>query len=153
SSSQKVERFLGWQFNPRRLEEPVKFATADAYRDTFHEPRLLEPLLAHGDIHEALRELKPPVPQPELELEANATDLEPAADGRGAQITRGRKVTLRVKIAGPLLAQDQVESLTGQMDDELPQKFDLSTASGQCLSRVIDLPADRRAHTIQIRLR
>ena len=92
SSSDQVERHLGWQFNPRQLEEPVKFAFAEAYRNQFHEPKLLKPLLAHGDVRAALQELKTPVPKPDLDMEVRASGSAQHADEGAERILRKHAV-------------------------------------------------------------
>jgi WD40 repeat protein len=155
ASSKDVERFLGWHFNPSKLEEPARFARADSYRDKFYKPLLLKPLLDVGDIHKTLREIDkpPPVPKPNLELQVDSPSVDlTQKDERGQILVRDVEVTLQVTITGPSFDKGQVEQVNWRLDNGPAEAFDLAKASGQRLSKKIRLPAERGVRTLQVQL-
>jgi WD40 repeat protein len=50
SSDRLIEKLVGWHFNPRRPEEPVRFADLGEYREAFFGRGLLEALIRTGRI-------------------------------------------------------------------------------------------------------
>jgi len=156
ASSKDVERFLGWHFNPSKLEEPPRFARADAYHDKFYKPLLLKPLLDLGDIHQALREIDrpPPVPKPNLDLQVDSAGAGlTQRDDRGQILVRAPEVTLQITITGPSLDKGQVEQITWRLDNGPAESLDLTKASGQRLSKKIRLTGVRGISTVQVQLR
>jgi WD40 repeat protein len=155
ASGKEVERHLGWHFNPSKLEEPARFAGADAYREKFYRPALLKPLLAHADIHKALGEIdKPqPLPKPDLHMEIDVRGATPPReDGQGQILVRDPETTLHVTVSGPSLGENQVEAVTWRLDGGAPQPFDLQKASGQRLTESVRLPSKPGIHTLQVQL-
>src|SRR5438477_2394974 len=83
ASGRDAERYLGWHFNPARLGEAVRFASADAYRERLHKPGLLKPLLSHANLTDALRELDRPAAVPRATILCAIDDADPARVGEG----------------------------------------------------------------------
>jgi WD40 repeat protein len=152
SSDSDVERYIGWQFNAPRLGDPVKFGGADAYRRQFREPALLKPLLELGDIQSALERIKKPLPRPSVQLELDAPVMEPTREKNADRVVRTADVTLRATIVTPSLEKGQVEAAWWQLDDEKPRPLALDQARGQQLFQPVHLPADRKVHSILVRL-
>jgi hypothetical protein len=158
SSGKEVERYLGWHFNPTRLEQPAKFAHADAYRARFLKPKLLKALVAYGDYHKAIEEIDkpPPIPKPDMNVEVDGLPsglLLP--DGEGHILVRSRDVGLNLAVAGPTFEQKQVGSITWQLlsSVEKAHVIDLTKAMGQTVSETVHLPAKRGIYKIEVRLR
>ncbi|HZU37197.1 MAG TPA: hypothetical protein VFA18_14845, partial [Gemmataceae bacterium] len=157
-SSRNIERYLGWHFNPDRLEAPVRFAPASVHRNQFLKPRLLGPLVFYADINKAFAKLaqEPPLPinKPDLSLDVVSSDGSVAGeDEHGQVLVREPKLTLGVRVTGATLDGNQVASLTWQLDQDAAHEFDLTQASGQELSVPISLSRGRGTHTITVHLR
>jgi hypothetical protein len=158
SSGKDVERYLGWHFNPSRLEEPTKFARADAYRGRFFKPKLLKALVDYGDYHKAIEEIDkpPPIPKPDMNIEVEAQRAGPlAADGQGQILVRSPEVNLKLAVAGPSFEQNQVQSVTWRLlnTDGNARAIDVTRAIGQTVSEVVHLPQKRDIYRLEIRLR
>jgi WD40 repeat protein len=154
SSGRDAERYLGWHFNPTRLGEPVRFARADAYRERLHKPGLLKPLLAHGNLTDALREIDVPAALPKATILCSVDAAGPPRLGGGAEhiLVRQPHVTLRLRVLGPSLGKNEVESVTWRVNDGVPNSIPLKDAAGETLTQPVDLRA-RGVYRVKVRLR
>jgi len=155
ASSREAERYLGWHFNPKQLGGPVRFAPADAYREQQHKPGLLKPLLARGNLADALGELvEKPIPRASILWAVESDGPEPAGggDGESAVLVRAPRVTLKLRVAGPSLDRNEVEAVTWRVNDRPQQQIPLEGAAGDLLTQAVELGA-RGVHRIQVRLR
>ena len=157
ASGKEAERYLGWHFNPMRLEEPAKFARADAYRGRFFKPKLLKALVSHGDYHKAIEEIDkpPPVPKPDLDVEVNGPGSQLLlADEQGQFLVRSPDVSLKLAVAGPSFEQNQVQNITWRLlsTGENLHEVDLTKASGQTVAQNVRLPQERGLYRLEVRL-
>jgi WD40 repeat protein len=156
SSGRAVERYLGWHFNPRRLEEPVRFAEAGEYRKKLYKPGLLKALLVHADVHQALADVPlPPVPRPSLDVQLASFGTGPLDPDKGQYLVRYPLAHLALSIAGPSIAEEEVESVSWQwLDPPGPrQLFGLDTALGQRITKTVDLPTAPGIYRLALRVR
>jgi hypothetical protein len=153
ASGREAERYVGWHFNPPRLGGAVRFARADAYRERLNKPGLLKALLAHGNLADALRELDKPVSLPKPTLILALGDAAAVPNGQAEQVlVRDPRVTFRLKVGGPSLARNEVESVTWQVNDGEPHPMPLAAARGEMLSETVDLK-ERGVYRVKFRLR
>ena len=153
--SRDAERFLGWHFNPSKLGEPVRFARADAYRERLHKQGLLRLLLAHASLTEALRELDRPVAIPRATIFCAVDANVPVRFGDGAAeqvLVRQPRVTLRMRVQGPSIQKNEVESITWRINDGKPQPLLLDGNNGDSLVQEVDL-STRGIYRMQVCLR
>lgn len=158
ASSKDVERYLGWHFNPTRLEAPAKFAGADAYRNRFFKPKLLKALVAYGDYHKAIEDIDkpPPVPKPDMNVEVDAQGSRPVLpDAEGHILVRSPDVHVKLAVAGPSLEQHQVQSISWRLVNAKgePHEIALAKAVGQTVSETVQLPPQRGIYRLEVRLR
>jgi WD40 repeat protein len=155
TSGREVERFLGWHFNPTRLGEPVHYARADAYRERLHKPGLLKPLLALSNLTDALRVLDRPVALPRATILCAIDAADPVRFGAGEAdqiLVRQPRATLRLRIEGPALAKNEIESVTWRVNDGEPRVMPLDGTIGDTLTQPMDL-GRRGVYRIQVCLR
>jgi hypothetical protein len=147
-----AERFLGWHFNTGKLAAPATFALARDYREKQHTPGLFNLLVKHGQLSLALADpaLLEPVPQPELDVRI-AGAAEP--DQHGHFLVRTQIAEVNVRIDGPSLGKNQVESLTWQLDNRSAVPLDLSLASEQELAHTLSLPDKPGVYSLRVVLR
>ncbi|HEY1381231.1 MAG TPA: hypothetical protein VGF55_30810, partial [Gemmataceae bacterium] len=153
AGGREVERYFGWHFNPTRPGEPVRFARADAYRERLHKPGLLKPLFAHANLTDALRELDRPVALPRATILCSVDGAGPVRFGDGGAeqlLVRQPRATLRLRVQGPSLAKNEVESVTWRLNDGAPRPIRLD--AGDELVQPIDL-GTRGVYRVQVCVR
>jgi WD40 repeat protein len=158
ASSPDAELHVGWHFNPKRLEEPATFAPVRTkrYHDEFYRRGVLGQLVALG---KTVTEAPPvPIPRPRISLEG-VTTAGPAPEflGQDHFLVRERRVRVRLKVEGPSLKKEQVESITWQLDGgpdrEQTHRINLASAVDQGLTQEIELPAARSSYNVHVQLR
>jgi WD40 repeat protein len=155
ASGRDVERYLGWHFNPAVLGEPVRFARAGVYRERLFKPGLLKPVLALANLTEALRVVDRPVALPRATIRCAIDAADPVRFGAGGAdqlLVRQPRVTLRIRVEGPTLAKNEIESVTWRVDDGEPRPIPLDGATGDTLIQPVDL-ARRGAYHVRVCLR
>jgi hypothetical protein len=150
SSGPEIERFVGWRFNPARIGGAATFARLEAYKK-YYEPRLLKPLLDHGNLPDALRDIKKgkKVPRPQVRIDSVGPGTG-IPDAEGEYLVRSRDAQLRLTIEGPSVERGQVDSVRLQLDGREPEQFVLEGASGQTFSRTLTLPPGRGGHVVRV---
>jgi WD40 repeat protein len=119
-SNRRAERWIGWHFNPVRLDTGATFdSPADQYHKEFFREGLLRHLVAQGAIAPALREWEKedrarPLPQPVMRPWIDKTG--PNTERAGAAVlVRDLPKTLRVLIGN--FPPEKVGSLEWQVDN------------------------------------
>ncbi|MFN4257919.1 MAG: hypothetical protein ACK4RK_01375 [Gemmataceae bacterium] len=147
STGPRVERLVGWHFNPDQLEQGARFAPLGDYRNKFHKFNLLRFLIVHADLEPALRDTEKPIPRPDLRMEIRpASGGGTEQDARGHFILREPDVALAARVSGPSLDNLEVESIGWQLREQRGAKplqegqFDLEQAGGQQATHTLRLP-------------
>lgn len=154
-SGRDAEQFLGWHFNPTRPGDPVRFAKAEAYRERLHKPGMLRSLLANANLGDALRELDKPVAVPKPTIFCSVDGVEPVRFGGGAAeqiLVRQPRVNLRMRVQGPSIAKNEVETITWRLNDGDWKSIPLSEATGDAFMRTLDVEK-RGLARVQVRVR
>jgi WD40 repeat protein len=155
ASSKDAERYLGWHYNPAKLEEAVMFTQAADVSEKFRKPKLLKPLLAYADLSKALDEINQPepIPDPGLDLEVDSEGQTVQEDAHRHILVRNPKdVTLRVRVNGPSFAEQQVKTITWRIDAGKEQPIDLGQASGQQVAVPLPELPKKGVYVVHVRL-
>jgi WD40 repeat protein len=145
---QQAERLLVWHFNTGQPEKPATSAEAKdpTLRQQFLKPRLLEHLMATGNLTEALEKYRKPITAPNFSLV-----VEEAADQvqeqPGPVTVRQSKANVKVTIAEPALAE--LASVTWQLDQQPPQSVNLAKLTSPEFSLPLELSA-RQTHQLRV---
>ena len=115
ASSPLADEYLGWHFNPEKRSDPVAFARADKYRDTYFKRGILDHVVRTGNATDALREFESRLPVMGVMIDGGG----PSAPRRAAgPFVRTRALTLRLDLAPPF-PLDRVTTVSWQLDDGL----------------------------------
>lgn len=146
-----IESDVGWHFNPSKLGQPVRFAALKASHKDFYEPNLLKPLLAHGSLEEALKEIRPKKRSlnPRIRIDSVADQNQPDAEGQ--YLVRDPDVELRLTVGGVSLADGDVKSITVAVDGK-EEPLNLDDASGQSFAPTLNL-GKRGLHKVRVTLK
>ena len=173
AKDQQAERLLVWHFNTGQPEKPTTSAAAKdpALRAQFFKPRLLEYLIATGNLTDALERYRKPVAMPNMTLlvEQEAGDgfflkvflravmskmpllveeeAEQSAAASGPVTVRLPRVQVKITIVEPALAE--LASLTWQLDNQPVQPIDLSRLTTPEFTLPVALSA-RQVHRVQV---
>lgn len=115
SSSPQAEEHLGWHFNPDKMRdgEPVSFARADKYRDSFQKRGILEHVIRRANTLDALKdyEAKPPI------MGVMLDGIDPAAPLIiDRPLARDRLVTARISVEAPF-PLERINEARWRLDD------------------------------------
>jgi WD40 repeat protein len=156
ASDRQVERYLGWHFNTGRPEAPTSFALVNQYRKEYYREGILQHLVAHGNLRDALKaweaeDFGKRLPRPKITAWIDEIGPDPKnLDTRGHVVLRQPRGTLKAAIDDfPL---DRVASLTWQMDNGPAQGF----APSPDRERAADLSQvawQRGVHKVRVVLR
>ena len=104
AAGRDAERYIGWQFNPPRLDGPVQFAFVEQYRDKLRDGGLLKTLAGVPDRISRL-------PRPDLVVSHQGRPILDIADGGAPLLVAEAKLKLNVAVPNLSIPDGQLAAL------------------------------------------